>query len=63
MPEPEFVEMPESFCVNLYRTHGVKAANVGNVGENVGNVGENAGETTDKEVLAWERRMTLLPQI
>ena len=36
MPEPEFVEMPESFRVNLYRTHGVKAANVGNVGENVG---------------------------
>lgn len=62
--------MPESFRVNLYRTHGVKAANVGNVsenvgnvGENVGNVGENTGETTDKEVLAWERRMTLLPQI
>lgn len=46
LPEPEFVEMSESFRVNLYRTHDVKTMNVG---ENVGNVGENVGETTDKD--------------
>ena len=54
LPEPTFIEMPESFRVNLYRknyaTDGSEFShNVGDVGENVGNnvgdVGENVGDT------------------
>lgn len=58
LPEPEFIEMPESFRVNLYRkplpTQSIGETsvehrwNVGdvtvNVGKNVGDVGDNVGD-------------------
>lgn len=45
LPESEFIEMPESFRVNLYRKplSSVVDASV-KVGDNVGDVGENVGE-------------------
>jgi predicted HTH transcriptional regulator len=57
LPEPEFIEMPETFRVNLYRKplsveNGMKSGktltecrrNVGYVSENVGEMSENIGE-------------------
>ena len=58
LAEPEFIEMPESFRVNLYRNplpmQGIGQTSVEhrqndsegsvNVGENVGDVGENVGD-------------------
>lgn len=63
LPEPEFVEMPESFRVNLYRNQllvqGVdqispeNQQNTVNVsekdGENVGDVGDNVGEKSEND--------------
>ena len=55
MKEPEFIEMPESFRVNLYRksfsmetrkSSDKALPNVGDVGENVG---ENVGEMSEKD--------------
>lgn len=45
LPESEFIEMPESFRVNLYRKplSSVVDASV-KIGDNVGDVGENVGE-------------------
>ena len=61
LPEPEFIEMPETFRVNLYRkpmndvgNNSVKNGNsvviVGNVGNDVGNVGETNNENSEKEL-------------
>lgn len=54
LPDPEFIEMPETFRVNLYRRPlsgrnvGGISAKVGNdVGENVGDVGENVGDAKE----------------
>jgi predicted HTH transcriptional regulator len=53
LPEPEFIEMSESFRVNFFRyellkdsqkKHDDVGENVGGVGENVGDVGENVGD-------------------
>ena len=53
LPEPEFIEMPEFFRVNLYRRPfqvdeqrdvGEKPENVGDVGEKLENVGDGVGE-------------------
>lgn len=50
LPEPEFIEMAETFRVNLFRsqssTDSQKKGDAlsENVGENVGDVGENVGE-------------------
>lgn len=62
LPEVEFVEMPESFRVNLFRKISPKreqadagegsvkfGESVGDVGENVGDVGENVGENISKD--------------
>ena len=58
LPEPEFIEMPETFRVNLYRkpmndvgnNSVIDGNNVGNVGNNVGNVGETIDENSVKEL-------------
>ena len=52
LPDPEFIEMPEMFRVNLYRKPMTSVGNasakvgndVGNVGNDVGNVGEQFSE-------------------
>lgn len=48
LPEPEFIEMPETFRVNLFRrllqTDSLHPA--GDVSENVGDVGENVGDVS-----------------
>ena len=54
LPDPEFIEMPETFRVNLYRKaltadnqQNIPQMHIGNkkdVGENVGDVGENVGD-------------------
>lgn len=49
LPEPEFIEMPETFRVNLFRqplptADGVPSENVGDVGENVGDLSEKDGD-------------------
>ena len=64
LPEPEFIEMPETFRVNLYRkpmndvgnNSVIDGNNVGNVGNNVGNVGETIDENSVKELdlKAWD---------
>ena len=49
LPEPEFIEMPESFRVNLYRKSASNLDNSSlNDGENVGNDGEKFGESSVK---------------
>ena len=41
--EPEFIEMPETFCVNLFRK-ALPARSDGDVGENVGESSAKFGE-------------------
>jgi len=49
LPEPEFIEMPESFRVNLYRKSMSDVDNSSvNDGENVGNDGEKFGKSSAK---------------
>lgn len=69
LPEPEFIEMPETFRVNLFRqslpidveknTSDVSL----NVGENVGDVGENVGNVGEKLVNDKDAKETVLKLI
>ena len=43
LQEPEFIEMPETFCVNLFRK-ALPARSDGDVGENVGESSAKFGE-------------------
>lgn len=51
LPEPEFIEMPEMFRVNLYRralpTDALRSD--GDISEIVGDVGENVGDMSEKD--------------
>lgn len=50
LPESEFIEMPESFRVNLYRKPLSSVSNASmKVGDNVGEVGENVGEKAEND--------------
>ena len=74
LPEPAFVEMPESFRVNLYRnplllqgigqTVAEQRQNIGegsvNDDENVGDVGENVGEKSVNDGDAKESVLNLI---
>ena len=47
LKEPEFIEMPETFCVNLFRK-ALPARSDGDVGENVGESSAKFGESSVK---------------
>lgn len=47
LQEPEFIEMPETFCVNLFRK-ALPTRSDGDVGENVGESSEKFGESSAK---------------
>ena len=47
LKEPEFIEMPETFCVNLFRK-ALPARSDGDVGENVGDSSAKFGESSVK---------------
>ena len=59
LPKPEFIEMPESFRVNLYRnplpvqgiglTSAEHRQNISDISVNVGDVGENVGEMSEND--------------
>lgn len=58
LPDVEFIEMPETFRVNLYRKPlsaeqqkaDNESGNVGDVGENIGDVGENISDVGENIV-------------
>lgn len=62
LPDPEFIEMPETFRVNLFRQslQIVSGKKAGDVSVNVGNVGDNDGE---KPVNDGDAKETILKLI